>query len=79
MIPFPSAREKFLRHLQTVSMVTKGYVSPNTQRTYRRILERVEAHLRGSGFSDLSGVHLDDCHGSLNNHPLWSLKNHPPL
>jgi DNA invertase Pin-like site-specific DNA recombinase len=41
-----------------------GYTGANTDRpAMRDMLQDIDA----------------GCHGSLNNHPLWSLKNHPPL
>lgn len=56
MIKFSTAQEKFLSHLQSSSKVAKGYISPDTQRTYRRGLEDLERHLTALGIDRLERV-----------------------
>jgi site-specific recombinase XerD len=56
MINFSTAQEKFLSHLQSSSKVSKGYISPDTQRTYRRGLEDLAQHLLALGIDRLERV-----------------------
>jgi len=59
MIEFSTAQEKFLAHLQSKSKITKGYVSDDTQRTYRRGLECFWVYITQAGAPGLERVSPD--------------------
>lgn len=56
MIDFFTARRKFLSHLRSRSELTKGYASPDTQRTYDQGLARFQNHLVHLGIEGLERV-----------------------
>ena len=61
MAGLAEAGEAFLAHLVERSKIRKGYTSPNTQQTYRRILGKFHDHMAGAGGSvELAEVRRND-------------------
>jgi site-specific recombinase XerD len=59
MIEFSIAARKFLSHQQMAARITKGYTSPNTQRTYGKVFAKFQRYLDAQGKLGLEAITLD--------------------